>query len=124
MSPLKIIESHDGEQVSSELRQLLEAVYAEIARRPPDLQRLKTTIERLLIFLTSPRGRTNANCRATDLFFSLCDGWEVDWNHLPVTYGDILDDLGSVLHDTVQSPKIAENFDSTPEQLFARVRAL
>ncbi len=35
---------------------------------------------------------------------------------------DVLGDVGGALHDTVKVPEIAENFDSTPEQLLARVR--
>ena len=36
---------------------------------------------------------------------------------------DILGDMGSALHDTVQTPEMAENFDCTPEQLLTRLHA-
>jgi len=32
--------------------------------------------------------------------------------------------MGQALHDTVKTPKIAENFDCLPEQLLERVRRL
>ncbi len=51
-------------------------------------------------------------------------GWDVDWSHLPESVQDILGDLGGALHDTVKYPKIAENFESTPEQLLDRVRRI
>jgi hypothetical protein len=33
-------------------------------------------------------------------------------------------DLGGGLHDTITSPRIAEDFRSLPEQILERVRAL
>jgi len=119
-----ITESHDGEPVSPALRPLLLAVYRELANRPTDLPRLRSALESLLMFLASPEGRTNANCWAADLFFCLGDDWEIDGWDVPDEFGDILGDLGGALHDTVQAPEIAQNFDSTPEQLLARLRAL
>jgi hypothetical protein len=110
--------------VSPELRPLLEAVYGEIARRPSDLAGLKSALEHLLEFPCSTEGGTNANCWAADLFFCLGEGWEVDWEHLPDEFGDILGDMGGALRDTVQSPEVATNFDSTPERLVERLRAI
>jgi hypothetical protein len=72
----------------------------------------------------SPEGRTNANCCATDHFFLLREGWETDWEHLPDSFGDIVGDIGGSLHDTVIAPKIANDFQSTPEQLLERLQAI
>jgi len=120
-----VIAHHEGEPVSPELAQLLLAVYNELARRSSELHPLSAALERLLTFLASPAGRTNANCWAADLFFCLDEGWgDVSWEHVPDELGEILGDIAGALHDTVRSPAIAANFDSTPEQLLARLRAL
>ena len=124
MQPIPIANAIHGEPVAPELRPMLESVYAEIARKPADLTSLHNALEVLLKYLGSPAGRTNANCWAADLFFCLGEGWETDWVHLPDAYGDILGDMGGALHDTVQSPEIAANFESTPEQLLMRLRAV
>ena len=114
---------HNGEPVSPELKPLLLAVYSELVVRPPHLERLRSSLEALLVFLSSPEGRTNANCWAADLFFAIGDGWEIEGWDVPDAFGDILGDMAGALHDTVESPEVAENFDSTPEQLLARLRA-
>ena len=110
--------------MSSELAPLLLAVYDELARHSENHAPMKDAIERVLLFLASPAGRTNANCWAADLFFVLGEGWgDVTWEHVPDQLGDVLGDMAGALHDTVQAPDVAENFDSTPEQLLVRVRA-
>jgi len=115
----------DGEPVSPELAPMLLAVYQELAAAPTHLATLRDSIERLLRFLTTPAGRTNANCWATDMFFCLGEGWgDVDWDHIPDELGDILGEMGGALHDTVQDPAIAENFEATPEQLLRKLEAV
>jgi len=59
---------------------------------------------------------------AVDMFLLLDDCWLND--DLPEAYHDILADMGGALHDTITAPQIAENFDSTPEQLLARAHTL
>ena len=119
-----IVKAHEGEPVSPELAPLLLAVYDELAKRSTDLRPLKNAIEHLLTFLSSAQGRTNANCWAADLFFAIGEGWgDVDWEHVPEALSDILGDMGSALHDTVQTPEMAENFECTPEQLLTRLHA-
>src|SRR5438093_13482804 len=75
MNAPMIAKAHEGELVSPDLAPLLLAVYDELAKRSADLRPLQGAIERLLTFLSSPRGRTSANCWATDLFFALGEGW-------------------------------------------------
>jgi hypothetical protein len=60
------------------------------------------------------------------MFFCLSEGWEREWTdqHLPDDFHDVLALMGQALHDTVRTPKIAENFDCLPEQLLDRVRRL
>jgi hypothetical protein len=115
----------DGEPVSPELQPLLRRVYSEVLAAPSDLPALKQGLTSLLEYL-SGQGRTNANCWAVDMFFCLSEGWERDWTeqHLPDDFHDVLAMMGEALHDTVRTPKIAENFDCLPEQLLDRVRRL
>ena len=110
--------SRDGENVSTELRPLLQKVYDEFTNRPPNLQTVKVSLENLLSFLSTTHGRTTANCYATDLFFCLPD-WDsnIDWDGLPEPITDIIGYMGGALHDTVSHPEIAKNFLGLPEQL-------
>src|ERR1051325_8518921 len=100
--------SRRGESVSPELKPLLREVYGGILSMPADLVRVKTSLEKLLVFLEH-EGRTNANCWATDIFFMSSEGWERDWTEvgLPGDFHDVLALMGEALHDTVQTPKIA-----------------
>jgi len=115
----------DGESVSSELRPLLRQVYSDVLAVPNDLPALKNSLTALLEYL-SGAGRTNANCWAVDLFFCLSEGWERDWieQNLPEDVHDVLSLMGQALHDTVKTPKVADNFDCLPKQLLERVRRL
>ena len=118
-------QSRDREPVSPDLRPLLRQVYIKVLAVPADLPALKQSLTALLEYL-SGQGRTNANCWAVDMFFCLSEGWEQDWTdqHLPDDFHDVLALMGQALHDTVRTPKIAENFDCLPEQLLDRVRRL
>ena len=115
----------DGEQVSSGLRPLLQAAYVQSLSQPLNLSELENGLEDLLTLLVGD-GRTNANCCAVGLFFALSHGWERDWAEqgLPDDFHDGLAMMGEALHDTVQNPDIAGNFDCLPEQLLERVRRL
>ncbi len=90
--------------------------------RPARSERESCSVARYL----SGAGKTNANCWAVDLFFCLSEGWERDWTeqNLPDDFHDVLSLMGQALHDTVQMPKIAENFDCPCEQQLHRVRGL
>ena len=120
-----VAQMKDGELISPELRPLLRHVYSDVLATPPDLSALKASLTELLEYL-SKRGRTNANCWAVDMFFCLSEGWERDWTEqdLPDDFHDVLALMGEALHDSVGTPKIAENFDCLPEQLLERVRRL
>lgn len=111
-----------GEEVSAELRPLLETVYQQVLKAPLDRPGLKKSLAAVLVFLSS-RGRTNANCWAVDLFLSLGEGWERDWTEqdLPEDFHEVLAKMGEALHDTVKGPGIAENFGCLPEQLLERL---
>lgn len=114
-----------GEPVSPDLRPLLQGVYSAVLAVPTNLRVLKGCLTSLLEYLSGV-GRTNANCWAADQFFCRSEGWERDWTEqdLPEDFHDLLSLMGQAFHDTVQAPKIAENFDCLPEQLLERVLCL
>ena len=119
-----ILKSVDVERVLPDLRPLLAAVYTEVQQPVADVVALRRALEALLLYLSSPAGRTHANCVAADSFFLETDRWERTWGHLPDPYQDLLGDLGGALHDTLSAPEIAENFFSTPEQLLGQLRQI
>jgi len=120
-----IAKPRDGEAVSPELKPLLGSVYRGVLASPTDLTGLKKSLEDLLEFLSGV-GRTNANCWAVDLFFCASEGWERDWTDqdLPDDFHDLLSLMGQALHDTVQNPGIAWNFEGLPEQLLDLAKRL
>lgn len=110
--------------LSPELSKLIEAVRGCLVERPTDFSRLKSSLCDLLSYLTTPSGRTHENCRDVDLFFCLHGDNNWNWDHLPEEFRLVLDDIGGQLHDTVEHPEVAINFESTPEQLLDRVRKI
>jgi len=46
------------------------------------------------------------------------------WLHLPEETQLILEHIGEHLHDTLEHPNAALNFESTPEQLLTRIHCL
>ena len=109
---------------SAQLRPLLWSVYDRIVEPSTDFADIRSTLEELLVYLSSSSGRTDANCCVTDRFFSLVAEWEKGWSHLPLPLSGVLDDMGGTLHETIYAPQIAGNFQSLPEQLLERVRAI
>jgi hypothetical protein len=109
---------------SPELDKLVNNIKNILNERPTNLEALKLSLENLLLFLISPENRTDQNCREADLFFCLHEDNKFNWDHLSEEFQLILDDIGMQLHDTVKSPEIARNFESTPEQLLERVKKL
>jgi hypothetical protein len=110
--------------VSLELKPLLSVIYNQIQSPNVNLQPLKESLVNLMSFLIQSENRTDANCRAVDLFFCIEDHWNKRWDDLPQEYQQILDDIGGYLHDTVSFPETAKNFDSSPEQFLDRISKL
>ena len=113
-----------GRHFAPPLRALLREVFDALSRRPADLVSLRRALEQLLSYLASADGRTDANCSVTDYFFSAAEQGRLDWRHLPGEWQALLGSLGGTLHDTVHAASIARTFETLPEQLLARLRAL
>jgi hypothetical protein len=106
-------------KVSRELESLLERVYDTVEGEP---RALKVALEDLVMFLTTPAGRTDANVCVTDSFFSVVEEWGKSLDAIPPGLRSIINDIGGTLHDTIYAPHIASNFESLPEQLLERLR--
>lgn len=113
-------ESVDVEGVDPRVVEELRALYEASAETGVGSAVIAPLLIRLLEFLASDEGRTDANCRAVDYFFCLGD-WS--WGHLPEPWESIFADLGGGLHEAVAAPDIAEALQATPDQLLERVRA-
>ena len=100
-------------KASRELETLLHEVHDAFG----DDDALARAVERVLVFLASPAGRTDANCSVTDHFIS---STEELWRGSSLA--PILDDMGGTLHDAIHAPNIAKTFEATPEQLLERIR--
>jgi hypothetical protein len=105
-------------KASRELEFLLRAVHEAMAI---DDAVLRVSLERLLIFLASDAGRTDANCSTT---YNFITATEERWRNAADGLRAILDDMSGTLQDSIYAPEIARTFEATPEQLLARVRAL
>ena len=119
----RLEEAAKPEHLGLGLRPRLGRAYEAVVAKPYDPWEVTLAVEDLLEYLTTPAGRTNANCVAVDHFFCLRDGWEGHWEDEPTGLADVLGDMGGALHDTISAPEIAENFDSTPELLLEALRA-
>jgi hypothetical protein len=105
-------------RASRELEPLLAGVFNAMGG---DEVALRAAMERLLEFLASTAGRTDANCTTTYNFItSTEDRWRGTRDELRA----ILDDMSGTLQDSIYAPDIARTFESTPEQLLARVRSV
>jgi len=109
-------------EADPELTPLVQVLHAQLTADPLRVGELKDALMALLAFLSSPRGRTHANCSAVDHFFTVDDTWVSD--RLPDSFMEIMADISGALHDTVCAPQIARSFSSTPEQLLERARSL
>ena len=91
---------------------------------PVDLAVVKQSMVELLQYLTTPEGRTSNNCYIVNMSIVFPEWGDIELPDLPDEFYDVIADMGGALHDTVSSPEIAYNFDSTPEQLLERAQKL
>ena len=116
---LKSISQAALEQADVALQPLMQFVRAALRASPLDIAAVKASLVALFEYLSSPAGRSDANCRAVDSFFCLDD--DLPLERLPDSLQDVFAHMDA-LHDTITTPDIAENFGSTPEQLLERIR--
>ena len=109
---------------TQELHSYLFKVRDSISDNSTNLDAIKSSLVELLVYLCSPEGRTTENCISTDTFFRLHADYGFNWLHLPEELQLILGDIGGQLHDTLEDPNAATNFESTPEQLLIRTHCL
>ncbi len=111
--------------VDSTIAKALDLIHAIALEHPLPIVRLRDEVISILEYLSSVEGRTDANCRAVDSAIMLDDDLSDRIDEIeeadPVL-AEVLADMGGALHDTVSSPEIADNFNSTPEQLLNRLR--
>jgi hypothetical protein len=106
-------------QTDATLQPLMQSVREALFASPLDVAAVRASLITLLEYLSSPAGRTDANCCAVDGFFYLDD--DLPLQRLPDSLQDVFAHMDA-LHDTITAPDIAENFGSTPEQLLERAR--
>ena len=106
-------------RASRELEPLLHEVYDDLGRG--ELAALRASLERLLVFLAAPEGRTDANCSTVFHFFNETESL---WRPLREDLRAICDDMSGTLHDAIYAPDIARTFEALPEQLLERVRRI
>lgn len=112
------------ENLNPDLDLLLGKVADLLRDRENNKTKFKKALIDLISFLCTEEGRTNENIDATDMYFCLHRDYGFDWDHLPESFQLILGDIGGQLHDAIEAPRIAENFESTPEQLLERLKKL
>jgi hypothetical protein len=109
---------------TQELHSYLFEVRDSISDNSANLDEIKSSLVELLVYLCSSEGRTTENCTTTDIFFKLHADYGFNWLHLPEELQLILEDIGGQLHNTLEHPDTATNFESTPEQLLIRIHRL
>jgi hypothetical protein len=106
--------------IDARTTKLIQDVQAAVAVKAVDVDRVIQHLDSLLQYLRSAEGRTDSNCRFVDAFFMEHNEWADA--ELPDALHDIFADMAGALHDTCSAPHVAQNFDSTPEQLYQRLR--
>ena len=81
-------------------------------------------LKNLLLWLNKPENNSDKNCRKVDYFVANEIITNKKYHELPEDIKGILFDMGATLHDTHNSPRVAENFYSTPAQLLERIQKL
>jgi hypothetical protein len=113
-----------NESVSPCIHEMLEELRSVSVERPPRLDAIKKSLVRILTFLASHEGRTDANCSSVNDFILIDENWARPWDELPPPFADVFSFMSEALHDTVSAPDVAENFGCTPEQILKMAQAL
>lgn len=107
----------------SEIDHLLQRWEQSLKVHPLDQKNVLLATEAVLVFLSDPATDTHENCTKVDAFACL-HVVDVDITSLGPDLQGIIEDMGQALHDTHKHPEIAINFQSTPQQLLARLHAI
>jgi hypothetical protein len=107
----------------SEIDLLLQRWEQSLKEDPLDEKNVLLATEAVLVFLSDPATDTHENCTKVDAFVCL-HVVDVDISNIGPDLQGIIGDMGQALHDTHTHPEIAINFQSTPQQLLARLHAI
>jgi len=108
----------------AKLKEMLNQLKLTILAPEFSKDKVISMLESLLLWLNELDNNTDSNCRQIDYFISFEIVPDKRFGELPEDIKGILFDMGATLHDTHTSPEIAENFESTPARLLARVQNL
>ncbi len=109
--------------------ELTRAVMFASTAEPAILAEVSASLVALAEFLTTPAGRTHANCVTVARLLDRVESWRrvnrnrARWQCLPEAYQDLLGGFGGV-QMTLADPDMADLTETTPEQLLAAARAL
>ena len=98
---------------------LVEQVQMTVATETVDLPWLVRSLDGLLQHYLLPKAARMRTVAMLILYFMKHEEWAE--GSLPDAIHDIFADMSGALHDTCSAPDVAQNFDSTPEQLLARL---
>jgi hypothetical protein len=109
--------------------ELTEDVIRASTAAPAILAEVRASLIALAEFLTTPAGRTHANCVAVSRLLDRVESWRrVNRNrarlqYLPEGYQDLLRGF-ECLDMTFADPEFADSMETTPEQLLTAARSL
>ena len=109
--------------------ELAEAVMLESTAEAVSLTAVRASMIALAEFLTTVTGRTHTNCVTVARLIDRVERWRrvnrnrARWQDLPEEYQDLLRSFGC-LELTFADPELAEQMETTPEQLVTAARAL
>ena len=107
-----------------ELGRLLDGLATSLSAVEFDPRTIADATRLVLQYLNRPEDNTHENCTRVDLFvMQVLEDATLNWRveNLPTDLALIIQDMGMCLHDAHSNPVIAENFQSTPQQLLARL---
>jgi len=104
--------------------EILGKLYLECTQKNPSKTSIASAIEDVLVWLNKSENNTDSNYKRVDYYVVKNIISNDVYDYLSEDIKEIIFDMGGALHDTHTSPEIAENFESTPQQLLKRVRKL
>lgn len=91
--------------VSKDIKPLLKKFYFAVLETPFNLKDVKSSLEKLFIFLSSEEGEKEENYKTVDFFISDYEKiWKPDLSSLPESYRSLFDEI-ETLHGAVKDPR-------------------